>query len=396
MTVHENLAVQYHQQDTDYYCGAACAQMVLEQCGSGLLNQTDLYNDNHNHSTTESGWYTGPDGLTWTMNNRQSGRYFVLDALTTEDAISRMIAWTIHHYRVAPIAMVYGSDHWIVVRGYTASDSPKHSGDVGYSISGLDINNPWPFTPKPGPPPPHSAGDGCGTGGARGVADEHVSYATWGSTYMTGIPSGHWQGRFVAVCDPEPPPTEHPRETPPRRSRFDGEELIGSGLAAELSRMSLEEVGLLDRKDWRHALEGTEPGEALLVQRLDRANTFYWIVPQMRGELATVAVNIDARFGDYMQAKALPEPRDTAMPALGDREIDEAIYRRLHQLPFEAGQLRVRREVASVGRHWVWRPCRESLSPYYPFKLVSYGDHHLYVRIDGRVFTSLTPAGRGI
>jgi len=90
MTVHEDLAVQYHQQDTNYYCGAACAQMVLEQCGSGLLNQTDLYNDNHNHSTTESGWYTAPDGLTWTMNNRQSGRYFVLDALSTEDAISRI------------------------------------------------------------------------------------------------------------------------------------------------------------------------------------------------------------------------------------------------------------------------------------------------------------------
>ena len=59
MTVHEDLAVQYHQQDTDYYCGAACAQMVLEQCGSGLLSQVDLYNDNHNHSTTESGLVHG-------------------------------------------------------------------------------------------------------------------------------------------------------------------------------------------------------------------------------------------------------------------------------------------------------------------------------------------------
>ena len=84
------------------------------------------------------------------------------------------------------------------------------------------------------------------------------------------------------------------------------------------------------------------------------------------------------------------------MLALGDDEIDQAIYRRLHQLPFEEGQLRVRPDVACIGRHWVWRPCRESLSPYYPFKLVSYGDHRLYVRIDGRVFTSLTPAGRGI
>jgi len=29
MPTHENLAVAYHQQDTDYYCGAACAQMVV-------------------------------------------------------------------------------------------------------------------------------------------------------------------------------------------------------------------------------------------------------------------------------------------------------------------------------------------------------------------------------
>jgi hypothetical protein len=106
--MHEDLPVQYHQQDTDYYCGAACAQTVLEQCGAGRLDQDDLYNDNHSHSTTEPNWYTGPDGLTWTMNNRQSGRYFVLDPLATEDAISRMVAWTIHHYQVAPIAMVYG------------------------------------------------------------------------------------------------------------------------------------------------------------------------------------------------------------------------------------------------------------------------------------------------
>jgi hypothetical protein len=188
--MHEDLPVQYHQQDTDYYCGAACAQTVLEQCGAGLLDQDDLYNDNHSHSTTEPNWYTGPDGLTWTMNNRQSGRYFVLDPLATEDAISRMVAWTIHHYQVAPIAMVYGWAHWITVRGYSASAAPNNSGDTSYTISSFDVNNPWPPTPSPAPPPPHSAGDPCGSGGARGVADEHLTYATWRDDYMTGIPAG--------------------------------------------------------------------------------------------------------------------------------------------------------------------------------------------------------------
>ena len=396
MTVHEDLTVQYHQQDTDYYCGAACAQMVLEQCGSGLLNQVGLYNDNHSHSTTESGWYSAPDGVAWTMNARQSGRYFVLDALNTEDAISRMIAWTIHHYRVAPIAMVYGSAHWIVVRGYTASATPQNSGDVGYSISGLDINNPWPPTPSPGPPPPHTGGDVCGSGGNRGVADEHISYSTWKSTYMTGVPGGHWSGKFVAVCDPEPPPTRHPLSTPEQRPRFDGEELIGPRVAADLSRESLEVAGLLDRENWRKALERTEVGDAVLVQRLDRADSFYWIVPQVRDGVPTAVVNIDARFGEYMQARALPDPQGTALLTLGKEEVNEAVHGQLHELPGEAGQLRIRPDVACISKHWVWRPCRESLSPFYPFKLVSYGGRRVYIRSDGRAFTSLTTTGRGI
>ncbi len=42
----------YHQKDTGYYCGAACAQRVLDECGVGLLDQDTLYNDNYSHSRT--------------------------------------------------------------------------------------------------------------------------------------------------------------------------------------------------------------------------------------------------------------------------------------------------------------------------------------------------------
>ena len=34
-----HLDVKHHQQDTNYYCGAACAQMVLETIGAGMLDQ---------------------------------------------------------------------------------------------------------------------------------------------------------------------------------------------------------------------------------------------------------------------------------------------------------------------------------------------------------------------
>ena len=133
MSVHEDPAIPHHQQDTDYYCGAACAQMVLAQIGAGLLDQNGLYNDNHNHNVIEPNWYTAPDGLQWTLNNRKpasSANYFALYALASEDAISRKIVWTIHHYKVAPVALVYGSQHWLVVRGYEASAAPTGSGDT--------------------------------------------------------------------------------------------------------------------------------------------------------------------------------------------------------------------------------------------------------------------------
>ncbi|MFP3559502.1 hypothetical protein SB861_54240 [Paraburkholderia sp. SIMBA_049] len=153
MSVTKDLTVSYHQQDTDYYCGAACAQMVLDSIGAGLLNQDDLYNDNHSHSTADTGWYSAPDGVLWTMNNRKPSSptfnsYFVLDALDNEDSISRTIIWTIYHYKVSPIALVYGWQHWVVVRGYTTSDDPTDSTDTSYSVTGLTINNPWPPVPS--------------------------------------------------------------------------------------------------------------------------------------------------------------------------------------------------------------------------------------------------------
>ena len=52
--MNEELSVGYHQQDTSYYCGAACAQMVLHSIGQPLISQDDLYNDNHSHSVEPS------------------------------------------------------------------------------------------------------------------------------------------------------------------------------------------------------------------------------------------------------------------------------------------------------------------------------------------------------
>ena len=398
MSVHENLTVPYHQQDTDVYCGAACAQMVLDSIGSGLLSQDDLYTDGRNHTSELASWYNPPDGLQWVMNDRRPsgfGGWFALYSLDTEDAISRKLVWTIHHYQVAPIALVYGGDHWLVVRGYEASAAPASSADVSYTISAFEVNNPWPPVPSfygqpPATPPPHSVGDGCGSGGDRGLVNEHIAYATWQSTYMTGNQYGTlWYGKNVAVCDPDPP-AECPGKVEGRGKRLPGDVLMTAQAAIEHALAGVHHYGLEKREGFAEALEGARPGNPVLVQRLDRIDSYYYIVPfERRQEGVVAAVGVDARFGDYRQTIALPKGGTSILTGLDPNRILEMITGHRFRLEGLEGSIMVRKEAFCLYPALVWRPCLESLSPFYPFHLVTVGNHRIYIRVDGRVFTKL-------
>jgi hypothetical protein len=401
MAVNENVTVPYHQQDTDVYCGAACAQMVLDSVGAGLLNQDDLYTDERNHTSELASWYNPPDGLQWVMNDRRPagfGGWFALFALNTEDAISRKLVWTIHHYQVAPIALVLKGDHWIAVRGYEASAAPTSSADTSYTITAFEVNDPWPPVPSfyappvppPPPPPPHGGTDGCGTGGNRGVANEHIAYATWQSTYMTGNKYGTlWNGRNVAVCDPDPP-AERLGQMPPAVKRLRGESLLKPAEAVEYGMAGLRLYRLHERKGWQEALKDTKPGTPVLVQRLDQIDSFYYIVPlESREKTVTAAVAVDARFGDYRQTIALPEGGSSILTALDERRVREMTVGRRLQLEEPLRPIMVRKEAFCLYPTLVWRPCLESLSPFYPFHMITVGDYRIYVRVDGQIITTL-------
>jgi hypothetical protein len=61
-----------------------------------------------------------------------------------------------------------------------------------------------------------------------------------------------------------------------------------------------------------------------------------------------------------------------------------------------AGRIMVRPEGTFAYPTLVWKPCLESLSPYYPFRMFIVGTRHLYVRADGRVVTELHDDVRGV
>jgi hypothetical protein len=416
MAYQKKLQVVYHQQDTDYYCGAACAQMVLDSIGTGLLDQDSLYADSHSHSRDESNlediggspvmWSTAPDGLEWVLNDRRPAGFtnpFREFSLDSKDAISRKIAWTIEHYGIAPCALVFEAKHWVAIRGMDVSKAPTSSDDTSYTINSFRMNNPWPPVPSWDaasqsrdmtlvPPPPHSNTDNCGTGGDRGVADEVISYMYWGIGYMTGAwysHQGHWQGKFVAVCDPDPPATR-PGPSVPRIHRFDGERLINRDQATHLAMEMVEKGQLPQDKPWLESLKGVRPANAIMIQRLDREDDYYYIVPLVSGKKeATAALQFDARFGDFQQAISFPkpDPRLTSLPT--SEAVLKQVVGKAFKLERYGGYLRIREEAAVILPLWFWKPCLESLYPFWPFYMVVTGGNTIYVRIDGQVFTKL-------
>lgn len=391
---------RYHTQDTSYYCGAACAMMVLSEIGVSYadLDQDDLYTSNHDHNV-QPGWYSDPYGVRFTLMDRKPASFansFVVYKPTTEAEGTRKIVYTLQHYQVSPIVMVYGCAHWIVVRGVQTDVDPGGGGP--YVVEGFWVNNPvWEDNE------PHGAGDVCGGGGAHGVEAQWVSYADWQATYFTGCAydSGNGTLQYISVCDPDTPTIAEPR-APKRERRFDGRKLIGAGQAAEVFWTELERRFTQSRDPSKVARRVAErfgrarldPGQALLVKRLDRKDDFYWLVPALAdGEGIAGWGQVDARFGDLQSLYLLNEGAkrfDTRRSGLGRR-----ITGKRFDLGDGLGRLNLRPGTFCVHPTLVWRPCRQSYSPHLPFWMITAGADTLYVRIDGRVYPALADAYKG-
>lgn len=392
MTWSFNTGSRYHTQDTGYYCGAACAMMILNEIGVPYsdLDQDDLYLSNNSHNA-KSGWYTDPYGLRYTLVDRRPASFtntFVVYKPTTEAEGTRKIVYTLWHYQVSPAVLVYHCQHWIVVRGIQTSVEPSATG--AYNVEGLWVNNPV-FEDNE----PHSGTDVCGSGGTHGVENQWVSYATWQDTYFTGCNYDSTDGsnQFISVCDPD-----EPRITLPQSERFEpisrGRVLLDPQRSVKLLHEGLEARVQLPKTEASERLRRGRFAEPMLVMRLDRRDSYYYLSQSMMGDQVVGYGQIDARFGTLQSIYTLEEK---SVRYNFDRE---SVHKRLSgmtlHLPEERGRLRLRPGTYCLSRTMVWRPCRESYSPHLPFWQINVGADTLYMRVDGRVFSHLTMIGKGM
>jgi len=393
-----NTGDRYHTQDTSYYCGAACAMMVLHEIGvpySGL-DQDDLYTSNNSHNA-RPGWYTDPYGLNYTLNNRRPAsflpNFFVVHKRLTEAEGTRDVAFTLYHYRVSPAILVYHCAHWNVVRGVQTDIDPTTG---PYTVEGFWLNNPvWDSSISD-----HDGSDTCGSGGSHGIANEFVTYNEWKTNRFNGCSydDAGSATQWISVCDPEPARFDLPRARAVEL-RADGRQLIAAKQIAKFATEGLEEYRLRDTEFGGPALKSGSLGQPLLVQRLDRPGDFYYLTPWQRSGKVVALIDVDARFGVFKSIRVLPAPsQDWAIPVSSSKGVRDSIVssleNRLFELPEERGRLKVYPGTYCIPPVLVWKPCRESWSPHLPFYHIVVGGHSLYVRIDGPVFTQLT-TGRG-
>jgi hypothetical protein len=165
----------------------------------------------------------------------------------------------------------------------------------------------------------------------------------------------------------------------------------------ELALKGLQASGVMEAKHLRELTSRLDPAEPVLVHRLDKPNEYYYIVPMQGRERNTVSlVNINARFGNYEQsAFAAEEQGHIRFTPLTGEAILKLIGRRVLDVE-EKRIINIYPEAVCIYSSLVWRPCRESLSPYLPFHMVTVGPHRIYVRVDGKVFNTLHIDDKGI
>jgi hypothetical protein len=163
------------------------------------------------------------------------------------------------------------------------------------------------------------------------------------------------------------------------------EKLLTSDRAIHFARAAAREFSASRLK---LALHSAEPQSPTLVQRIDDKDAYYFIVPFTVASRETARFIIDAFSGRLMEISGVTESGKSLQRYVSSQEaLDRMLTARAaSKLKWE---FEFRREHVGVHPVLVWKPCRQSVSPFLPFHQFSVGSSLVYLRVDGQLFNAL-------
>ena len=169
--------------------------------------------------------------------------------------------------------------------------------------------------------------------------------------------------------------------------------MIDTEEITELLMQEIERHGLSRNKLFSEALDGARPSKPILVKRLDKTESYYYLVPMKKGNTVTAMASIDAMSGQLGGCVAYPEPIKT--PFITRAQIVKRITGRTIDLG--KGKIELCEGKFRVEPEMVWKPCKETLSPYYPLYVVTTAtDKQIFIDYMGNVYTELHEVGPAV
>jgi len=401
------VAVPFVKQQTLYYCGPATLQMMLSMLGvaspatppswqdtlwAAVQANTGATRPSSAPSTptapafatqkcewcTSIGWRcwsTTPGVLEYLANARQTVAKYSISTHGTEESATGVLLDTIDA-NLPAVALVRGWQHWLAVDGYRHGE-PGATVVAGRNLNGVFIRDPW-----------------------ESAAIHYIAWDDWESDYLSFVPCGDYKSSMVVMGGVRVPPRERPTAPPntPTNLRIDPlgpprlrlrlvKRIVPATTAIAAAMNDAANLGRTGRL--RAGFDAAEATNALLVQRLDDHDRYYYIVTFQSGGRETARVIVDAHDAHVSEVSAIAR-KGQSLPQYATARMGRE--RLLAASKSLSPALRYRLRAETIGEHPVpvWKPCGQSSSPFLPFWQYSVGDSFVYYRFDGLPFDDLT------
>jgi hypothetical protein len=133
-------------------------------------------------------------------------------------------------------------------------------------------------------------------------------------------------------------------------------------------------------KELAQSIKNTKAGEPLLVQRIDKKDSYYYIVPFNRNDKTTLVVNIDAKTGKLRETSYMREPM--RYPRVNQEDAKKILIGYLKDKKIE-------KPLSMKDPELVWRPCHQTQSPYEPLWKIQIGSDVWFIDQKGKVYEKI-------